>query len=373
MAASRGRRAWGVDMERVLQIGFLVLLAVCVAQVLWWIIDEVGYTRRVNDAIVTHYERDASIAREMMARGIPREVVLRHFEALIPSGETDVAVDPAVVDELERLRDERLDRFGWEGGFFLLVLVAGVLVLARAMRQDTTLRRRQQNFVAAVSHEFKSPLASIRLSAETLLYRKTVDDETRQRVVRRLVDDIDRLEVMVTNILDTARVEEGELHLEPSRVGVAEVVAATLRSFEGRAAESGIELATDVDPDLEVFADPVAVRAVLRNLVDNAIKATESNDGGEVRIAARREGRHVRVVVADNGVGFAPDEAERLFEKFYRPGDEMQRRSRGSGLGLYLVQHFVRLEGGRVEAHSQGPGRGAEFSALWPTPTEASS
>jgi signal transduction histidine kinase len=346
--------------------------------VLWWIVDEVYYTRRVVEETIQHYEEDAISARLMLSQGLPADTVLAHFPGLVADpGPKQVAVNPAIVERLHSERKDRLDRFGWEGSFFLLVIIAGVGVLARAMRQDTQLRKRQQNFVAAVSHEFKSPIASMRLSAETLQLRR-VEPDKQQRILQRLVDDLDRLETTVVNILDTARVEEGALELEPTRIDVSSVIQQVVQDVEMRAAEAAVTIETELSDGLEVEADPVAMRSVLRNLVDNALKATEgkiANSGGDekgrIRVAARLEGRFVRVEVADDGVGFAPEEAQHLFKKFYRPGDEMQRESRGSGLGLYLVEQFVKLDGGRVEAHSAGKGKGAVFSTFWPSAGEA--
>ena len=358
-----------IEPERALQIGFLMLLAVCAAQVVWWIFDEVAYTTSVEKQILAHHDRDAAAAARLLAGGMPQDEVLAIFEELVPAEGGGVVVSSEVQERLHEDRRRRINRYVWEGSFFLLVLLAGVAVLARAMRQDASLRRRQQNFVAAVSHEFKSPVASMRLAAETLLYRDP-PQEMRERIVRRLVQDIDRLESMVINILDAARIEEGALPRMPERLDVAEMVRTALEEQRVHAEEAGVELACEAPAGLVVEADRAAMSSVLRNLVDNAIKAAEAGEGGHVVVEAAREGSVVRVTVRDDGVGFPPDEATNLFLKFYRPGDELQRRSRGSGLGLYLVRRFVELDGGRVEAASDGPGRGARFTVRWPAAEE---
>jgi signal transduction histidine kinase len=361
-------RRRSIDPQRALQVGFLVLLLVCVAQVVWWIIDQVAFTRAMQGRLLEHYEADAAAAELLVAEGCAVGEVQALFPYLVASPDGDgFDIRRAVIEEMDEERRRRIRRYGWEGSFFLLVLVAGLAVLAQALRQDVLLRRRQQNFVAAVSHELKSPLASLRLSLETLSMRDP-PAERRRQLVERTLEDLQRLEVMVANMLDTARIEEGRLHLEPARVRVAEVAGGVLDEVRGRAAEAGVALELDVAPGLEVLADPVALRAVLRNLADNALKATEASGGGTVRVAGAREDGIVRVEVVDDGVGFDPGEARRLFEKFYRPGDELRRRSRGSGLGLYLVRSYVELDGGSVAAESEGPGRGARFIVRWPAP-----
>ena len=117
-------------------------------------------------------------------------------------------------------------------------------------------------------------------------------------------------------------------------------------------------------------ADPLAARTVVRNLVDNAVKATAAAGGGTVIVQAGKTDGGVRLEVRDNGLGFQPQEAGRLFEKFYRPGDELRRKSPGSGLGLFIVKGFMQLERGRVDARSDGPGKGAVFSVSWPAAGE---
>ncbi len=116
-----------------------------------------------------------------------------------------------------------------------------------------------------------------------------------------------------------------------------------------------------------IAADPAAARTVLRNLMENALRASTAGGGREIRLIGRRargDGRARRSPTTASAS--TPAEAERLFEKFYRPGDELRRTSKGTGLGLYVVRRFVELQGGRVTASSPGPGRGATFTVAWP-------
>jgi signal transduction histidine kinase len=356
------------DPTRALQWGFVVLLSIAAAQVVWWILDEVWHTQKLHDALVAEYNLEVEVARTLLDRGTSATDVSDMFpQVVFSSGPERVAVNPMALAQLEDDRIRRLRRIGWEGAFFLLVLVAAMAVLAQALHQDAQLRRRQQNFLAAVTHEFKSPLASIKLSAETLALRDP-PPEKRRALVDRLLADIDRMDAMIGNILDTARLEEGRVQLQPERVSVASAVRALADEIGPRAAAAGVSFTAEAGPELEVQADPIALRTVLRNLVDNAIKATVANGGGTVSLRAEEAGAFVKLVVRDTGVGFAANETNRLFEKFYRPGDELRRKTRGSGLGLYIVRRFVELEHGRVSAHSDGPGHGAVFTVLWPMP-----
>src|SRR5690606_17409402 len=182
----------------------------------------------------------------------------------------------------------RKNRYIWEGAFFLVVLIGGMGVLSRAILHDRELRRRQQNFLAAVSHEFKSPLASMRLAAETLVMRAKEPDT--QRLGRRILDDGDRLLRMVENLLDTARLEEGRRPLARRAVDVEQAVAAAIGEVAERAAMSSIDIETHVDEGLELSIDPAALATILRNLLDNAVKACAAGDGRSIVVTARRAG-----------------------------------------------------------------------------------
>jgi signal transduction histidine kinase len=360
MARRKGRtRAW--------QIVLLILLAICVAQLLWWILDEAHYTHQVATRTAELYRRSARAANALLAAGVSAERISALFPFLSrsPDGKTFELAAP-VREQLWRDRFHRLNRYGWEGSFFLVVLLAGMSILARTLRQEAELQRRQQNFLAAVSHEFKSPLASLRLSAETLALRD-LPGPRRQALVGRMLDDLGRLERMVLNLLDTTRIEEGRIGYRPERLPLQPLVQSVLAELDQLARASSVSLRNEVPAELSVWIDPLAARTVLQNLVDNAINATAAAGGGGVVLRAREGRGAVQLEVADSGIGFAPEEADRLFEKFYRTGDEMVRRSRGSGLGLYLVQRFVELGGGTVRAASAGPGSGAVFKVDWPS------
>jgi signal transduction histidine kinase len=311
-----------------------VLLAVCSAQLAYWMIDEARYTSTVRERLRAAY----------VAEGRP--------------------LAPAIAAQLDAERFHRMNRYAWEGAFFLVVLVAAMAVVYQALRDEAELRRRQENFLAAVSHELKSPLASLQLSVETLAMRDP-PAERRAELVRRLLGDLARLERMIGNLLDTSRVSAAEIRTAPERLVLAEEVAAVFDEVREHAAEQQARLRAEVPAELLISADPEGVRTVLRNLVHNAIKATSG--GGEVAVSAAGVDDRVRLEVRDDGIGFPPHEATRVFEKFYRiEGDGRARSSGGTGLGLYLVWRFVQLDGGSVHAESSGPGRGATFTVSWP-------
>jgi signal transduction histidine kinase len=305
-----------------MQIGFLALLSISAATVGWWMYDHVHYARSVE-------ERFAS--------------------------------DPAVAED----SDARINRVLWEGGFFLVVLIGGMTVLTRTLRHDAELRRRQQNFLAAVSHEFKSPLASIQLAAETLVLRSRDDDS--KRLGTRILEDGERLLRMIDNLLDTTRLEEGRQRLTPQPTNLHAASKAAVDAIAERARASGVTVTLAVADDLTVQVDPVVVETGLRNLLDNALKSCVAAKSASIAVHTTQDAGGITLAVEDDGLGFPPEDAEMIFEKFHRLGDELRRATPGTGLGLYIVKRLVELSGGTVQAASAGPGRGAAVSMRWPT------
>jgi len=319
------------DPSKFLQIGFVSLLLILFVLATYWIYDHIAYTREMRDELAAFHDAER---------------------------------DRALLDELNRDTAARINRILWEGGFFLVVLLGGLTVMTRTIRHDAELRRRQQNFLAAVSHEFKSPLASIRLAAETLARR--TDSVEIERLGDRILGDVDRLLKMVENLLDTTRLEEGAHTLAPERVNLAHVIADVVAAAAQRADATGIVIATEIPDDISITADVTGFQTILSNLVDNSIKACTAAQGKSIKIRASQEKGYTRIGVSDDGAGFPREDAQMIFEKFYRAGDEMQRATPGTGLGLYIVRRLCELSGARISARSDGPGKGAEFELLWP-------
>jgi signal transduction histidine kinase len=358
------------DRSRALRIAFMAILVFSAAQVVWWMVDQRQLVLAETARLGAAHEHLRDAANALLATGADAAEVAGQFPDLVVAdgrAEVDASVLAALADEHAR----RLRQYAWEGGFFLVVLGACMAVIARTLREEAQLRRRQQNFIASVTHELKSPLASLQLAAETIQLRRP-EGEKLALLAGRMRGDVRRLEGMVGKILDTASLEAGRLQLRKERLDLGRVADEIADEFADRARERGIELVRAVPAGLTVAADPAAARTILRNLIDNALRATGAAGGGRITLTGRVAGDMVELEVADTGVGFEPAEGPRLFEKFYRPGDELVRTTRGTGLGLYVVKRFAELEQGRVAAASDGPGKGARFTVAWPRGVEES-
>lgn len=357
---------------RRVQIVFLVLMVLSVAQVLWWVLDQSHRARDLEQRFQAHYASDLWAAQELVDQGASISEVLERFPHLEPVGGV-LRLSPAAELELREERRSRLNQYSWEGAFFLLVLVAGIAVVWRAVHQDSELRLRQRNFLAAVSHELKSPLASMQLTAETLALREPPPDR-RRKLIQRLLVDLERLGTLTSNMLDASRLEQGRVEVNRRRLRLSEVIQSAVGEMADRAQDTGVEVVVEaIDSELVIEADPVGMRTVLRNLIDNAVKSCQVAGGGRVVVGAeavagdgRRQSDKVVLRVTDNGVGFPPEAAEKIFGQFFRLGDELRRSTPGTGLGLSITRRILALEKATIRAQSPGPGEGATLTVTWP-------
>ncbi|WP_193212454.1 sensor histidine kinase [Luteolibacter marinus] len=236
-------------------------------------------------------------------------------------------------------------------------------VLHRTLRRERQLNDLKSQFVASVSHELRAPVASIRLMADALEDGK-VEPETASEFHRLIAREGARLSTLVGNVLDHARIEQGRKIWRMEPCDLAALASDTLQVMEPLAREKGIRLASGLSP-VEAAVDAGAIQQALVNLIDNAIKF--SPDGSTVTITLSEDEEHRTWVIAvsDEGSGVPKEEEARIFERFYRPGDELRRETQGAGIGLSLVKSIAEAHGGKVELTST-PGNGSVFKLIIP-------
>ena len=249
-------------------------------------------------------------------------------------------------------------------GFIDIMLGAGLLLVFSNVRRELHLSQLKSDFVANVSHELKTPLALIRLFAETLELGRVPSEDKARQYYRVINKESQRLTQLINNILDFSRIEAGrkEYRFAPTDVGL--IVNEVLEAYRFQIEQQGFTLEVGVADDLpEVSADKEALGQALLNLVNNAIKY--SRDEKYLRLDMRRDGERVLLSVTDRGIGVAKGEQKKIFEKFYRAENSLVHETKGSGLGLALVQHIMQAHGGSVEIES-APGKGSTFTLVLP-------
>lgn len=236
-------------------------------------------------------------------------------------------------------------------------IASGVLLLYRRVRIEAEQAQRTQDFVAAVTHELRTPLATIRVHGEMLADGWVDSEEVRSSYYTRILDETERLSGLVERILETSRVKQRpETLLEPGDLN--SLVAGLAPGLERPNGDLAFEYAEDL-PTVLVRAEELA--SILQNLVENARKYAPVPEGGEpIRVRTRRVDGSVSLEVLDRGPGIPAAERERIFEAFYRIGHEHRRTTRGTGLGLHLVDQSVKALGGGVDVLDR-PGGGSIF------------
>ena len=250
------------------------------------------------------------------------------------------------------------------GIILLAVIIAGVVLNTIFLVHEIRRNEQHDAFINAVTHELKTPVASIRLYLETLLSRN-VDENKRQEFYRIMLEDSDRLLTTIEQVLRTGRLGAPHrvLNFSPIQVNtlLAECVerARTLHSLP----EEAVSLRPG--PPISIHGDLEEVRAAVSNLIDNAVKYSSGNIKVLVE-AADLDHKFVVVRVKDTGAGIPKQELKRIFQRFYRVPGPLAARLKGTGLGLYIVRSVAKRHGGRAWAESEGPGQGSTFNLQLP-------
>lgn len=240
-------------------------------------------------------------------------------------------------------------------------------LLAQQNQQLVEADRLKDEFVALISHDLRTPLTSIIGYLELTLDDGNLTEE--QRNYLSIVDrNADRLLHLVNDLLFVARLEAGELDLHPNELDLVSVVRQSVAEAEPRAAAKGIDLSCEADGPVPVRADKGRMFQLLDNLVSNAIKFTPR--GGDVRVSVGPANGVARLEVADTGIGIAPGEQDRLFQRFFRASTANEQQIPGTGLGLYIARAIVEAHGGSISVQSK-PGAGTSFQIELPTEASA--
>ncbi len=245
------------------------------------------------------------------------------------------------------------------GTLFFLLIIVGLVLLCAWLVREIRLNQRQRAFLDAVTHEMKTPLASLHLYLDTI-GRHDPAAERRREFLGRMREDVERLEDTVDQVLAAARAEERGPRPLRERIDLTGLLTTCIEETRERHHLSGGSVRLDANGSMQVRGDAGELGVAFRNLLENAVKY--SDDPVDVRVAVEDTGDgRVQVEIADRGIGIPPRELRKIFQRFYRAGRDVQRKAAGLGLGLFIVRNLIRRQGGRVVARSEGSGRGSRF------------
>jgi two-component system, OmpR family, phosphate regulon sensor histidine kinase PhoR len=262
--------------------------------------------------------------------------------------QTELTAEKAIhVNELHR-------RWGMvlgEGSVFLALLLIGIYITNHAFKREAELNRQQRNFLLSVTHEFKSPLAAVKLNLQTMQKRK-LEDSQQQEVLRKAILETERIDTLVEKTLMAARLEDKSYFMQPEQINLSDLVHRIISDHIDRRAPLH-NIVHHIEPAIHILGDPVAFSSLLVNLIENAEKYSPPDTTIEVRLI--RNEKNALLSVSDQGIGIPDNERTHVFQKFYRIGNEDTRRTKGTGLGLYIVDHVVGLLKGNIKVTNNNP------------------
>jgi signal transduction histidine kinase len=246
-----------------------------------------------------------------------------------------------------------------EGLVFGISLLLGIYLIYRSSRKEIETTKKQNNFLLSFSHELKSPLTAINLSLDTIKKRQ-LPHETQQEICGRALKESRRLEALINSILMVAKIDDFTLTKE--RIDLYNMTSDIVQVMNATGeAKSEIILHKNTE-DNAIEADKQAVQSILINIIENAIKYGNKLP---INIGFRDSKEHVLVTVADQGIGISAEEKAKIFDRFYRVGDESVRKSKGTGLGLFIVKKLVEAHNGAIQVSDSVP-HGTTFTISLP-------
>ena len=269
---------------------------------------------------------------------------------------------------IQAVEDDRRAAWYWAllsiGATLLAFMIVGVVMYLILSIKAINLSRRQSNFIDSVTHELKSPIASLKLYLQTI-NRRAMSAQEREDFLKYMLEDIERLDMLINHLLDAARLDRSRLQAEAEEIDPAAVI---------RACAEGVTLRYQAPPQIvQLDLEPCIVRAakvdlelIFRNLIDNAVKYAD-DDNPRIDVTLRADGeKRIVVRVSDNGRGIPLHQRRKIFGRFMRLGSELERDKPGTGLGLYIVRTLVGRLGGKIRVRDREGGSGTVFEVQLP-------
>ncbi len=254
---------------------------------------------------------------------------------------------------LVRAQPNRIGMILGELSVFVLVFAIGAYFLHRSINAERRLHQQQKNFLLSVTHELKSPLASIKLYLQTI-QKRDLNREQQMNFIGKSLMDIERLNDLVENMLIASRIDNSSYTFPKERFNLSELVQTIVSRLQINKCDCNQQIiAAEVDPGIEILGDKFALSSMINNLVENAIKYSGPCEVVEVKL--QRKEQSVHLMVADHGIGISDAEKPRIFEKFYRVGNEDTRNTKGTGLGLFIVKHVLDKHEATIKVRDNKP------------------
>ncbi len=272
----------------------------------------------------------------------------------------ELGADEMYVELIHREEVSRQIMIGLEGIFFLLLVGIGAWLIYRTLVKNEELKFAQQNFLMSVTHEIKTPLASMKIYLDTLNSKK-IPEEKKHTIIPRLKDDVNRLEKLVENILEAGRFEKSGYVINSDYFDLAAMIKTDLDKLKKFTVNQKLEIITENIPDEFIFyGDRFALSRAFEAIIENSLKYNDK-DTVLIKVGFKSDNKYVYISIADNGVGLEQKDLQLIFDRFYRVGEVLNISKPGSGLGLFLCKEIIKAHKGTIYVESDGLGLGVNF------------
>jgi len=237
---------------------------------------------------------------------------------------------------LVKTEPDRMKMILGEGSIFLLILIVGAVYFHSLLKKENAMHKQQRNFLLSVTHELKSPLSSIKLYLQTIL-KRDLEKEKRDQFIMSSIDDIGRLDNLVENMLLTSKIENRSYTFPKEDIDFTGLLTSLVDRIKINV-QGKRTIVTEIQSNIDLFGDRFSLGSMINNLLENAVKYSQENT--RIFISLKKD-THIRLRICDEGCGIPETEHKKIFQKFYRSGNEMTRKTKGTGLGLFIVEQVV--------------------------------
>lgn len=312
----------------LITVAYWVFLVYIIAALVWWFIALNNQNRQMNDYKLSEINTTDSAS---------------------------VKKRNQIIDDEHRKTTQYIS----EGVTFLALILLGAVFMYRAVRRQFAVQRQQENLMMAITHELKTPIAVAKLNLETL-QKHNLEETMKQRLIEMTLQETNRLNALASNILVTAQLEGGKIS-EKEELNFSDLVSNSIKDFRRRFADRPFE--QNVQDDCELKGDAFLLQILVNNLLENAVKYSPAHT--RIRCELKEEHEHIVLCVSDEGPGIAMEERKKVFQKFYRIGNEQTRSAKGTGLGLYLCKKIADDHGATIKVEQHVP-HGSNFVVKFP-------
>ncbi|MBI3138153.1 MAG: two-component sensor histidine kinase [Sphingobacteriales bacterium] len=312
---------------------YCTLLTYVVAALVWWFVS----LEKQNEEIA----RQQYANLQAQSEALPTLVLAEKMQAIV------------------KVEKRNTGKYIAEGVTFLILILIGAIFVYRSIRKQFKLQLQQQNFMMAVTHELKTPIAVARLNLETLL-KYSLDPEKQKKLIRNTLDETTRLNLLTNNILVSAQLEADRYNSTKEELDLSTLLKDCVQDFRKRFPDRVFE--EEVEEDADIKGDSLLLQMLINNLLENAIKYSPRE--GKIKASLHKTPASIRLQIADEGPGIPEEEKSRIFSKFYRIGNESTRKAQGTGLGLYLCSKIALDHNGEISVSDNEP-TGSNFAVIF--------